>query len=56
MATSYGTELGLRQNALITAILLVQFAGIPFSFPLRLARRLDRRQARRSSWRWPSIR
>ena len=32
MATSYGTELGLRQEALITAILLVQFAGIPFSF------------------------
>ena len=32
MATSYGTEIGLPQNALITAILLVQFAGIPFSF------------------------
>jgi UMF1 family MFS transporter len=32
MATSYGTELGLDQGALITAILLVQFAGIPFSF------------------------
>jgi UMF1 family MFS transporter len=31
MATSYGTELGLSQGALITAILLVQFAGIPFS-------------------------
>jgi UMF1 family MFS transporter len=32
MATSYGTELGLDQGALITAILLVQFAGIPFAF------------------------
>ena len=32
MATSYGTELGLDQSALITAILLVQFAGIPFAF------------------------
>jgi MFS transporter, UMF1 family len=32
MATSYGTELGLRQNALITAILIVQFVGIPCSF------------------------
>ena len=32
MATSYGTELGLSQGSLITAILLVQFAGIPFAF------------------------
>ncbi len=32
MATSYGTELGLNQGALITAVLLVQFAGIPFAF------------------------
>ncbi|MSO29949.1 MAG: MFS transporter [Acidobacteria bacterium] len=32
MATSYGTELGLRQSSLITAILLVQFVGIPFAF------------------------
>jgi UMF1 family MFS transporter len=32
MATSYGTELGLNQGSLITAILLVQFAGIPFAF------------------------
>ena len=29
MATAYGTEIGLPQNALITAILLVQFIGIP---------------------------
>ena len=32
MATSYGTELGLDRGALITAILLVQFAGVPFAF------------------------
>jgi UMF1 family MFS transporter len=32
MATSYGTEIGLNQSALITAILLVQFVGIPFAF------------------------
>jgi len=32
MATSYGTDLGLDQGALIGAILLVQFAGIPFAF------------------------
>ena len=36
MATSYGTELGLSQSALITAILLVQFAGIPFAFAFGL--------------------
>ena len=32
MATAYGTELGIGQSALIGAILLVQFVGIPFSF------------------------
>jgi UMF1 family MFS transporter len=32
MATSYGTEIGIDQSALITAILLVQFVGIPFAF------------------------
>jgi UMF1 family MFS transporter len=32
MATVYGTEVGIPQSALITAILLVQFIGIPFSF------------------------
>ena len=32
MATSYGTDIGLRQSSLITAILLVQFVGIPFAF------------------------
>jgi UMF1 family MFS transporter len=32
LATAYGTELGIGQNALIGAILLVQFVGIPCSF------------------------
>lgn len=32
LATSYGAELGINQSALITAILLVQFAGVPFAF------------------------
>lgn len=32
MATAYGTELGIGQSALISAILLVQFVGIPCSF------------------------
>jgi UMF1 family MFS transporter len=31
MATAYGTELGIGQSALISAILLVQFVGIPCS-------------------------
>jgi UMF1 family MFS transporter len=32
MATSYGTEIGLSQGHLITAILLVQFVGVPSAF------------------------
>lgn len=32
MATIYGAELGIDQTVLISAILLVQFIGIPFSF------------------------
>src|SRR5690606_5345051 len=32
MATIYGSELGIEQNAMILAILIVQFVGIPFSF------------------------
>jgi UMF1 family MFS transporter len=32
MATAYGTEIGIRQSALIGAILLVQFVGIPCTF------------------------
>ena len=32
MATVYGTEMGIEQGAMIKAILLVQFVGIPCSF------------------------
>jgi MFS transporter, UMF1 family len=32
MATAYGTELGIGENALIGAIMMVQFVGVPFSF------------------------
>jgi UMF1 family MFS transporter len=32
MAATYGTELGIPQSSLITAILIVQFVGIPFTF------------------------
>lgn len=32
MATIYGSEIGIGQNAMILAILIVQFVGIPFSF------------------------
>ncbi|HVS63703.1 MAG TPA: MFS transporter [Thermoanaerobaculia bacterium] len=32
MATIYGREIGLPQNHLIAAVLLVQFVGIPFAF------------------------
>ena len=32
MATIYGTEIGLDDNAMIVALLVTQFIGIPFSF------------------------
>lgn len=32
LATAYGTELGIGQGALIAAIIIVQFVGIPFAF------------------------
>jgi len=32
MATAYGTEIGIGQGALIAAILMVQFVGVPCSF------------------------
>ncbi len=32
LATTYGTEIGLPQNQLILAILMVQFVGVPFAF------------------------
>jgi UMF1 family MFS transporter len=32
MATAYGTEIGIGQSSLITAVLLVQFVGVPCAF------------------------
>jgi UMF1 family MFS transporter len=32
MATIYGTEIGLDDNAMIVALLITQFIGIPFAF------------------------
>jgi UMF1 family MFS transporter len=46
MATAYGTELGIGQNALIGAILLVQFIGIPCSLLFgMLAQRIGAKRA-----------
>jgi MFS transporter, UMF1 family len=46
MATAYGTEIGIGQSALIGAILLVQFVGIPCSFLFgSLATRIGAKQA-----------
>jgi MFS transporter, UMF1 family len=46
MATAYGTELGIDRSALIGAILLVQFVGIPCSFLFgMLAGRIGAKQA-----------
>ncbi len=45
-ATIYGSEIGLERNALIGAILLVQFVGVPFAFLFgRLAGRLGVKQS-----------
>jgi UMF1 family MFS transporter len=45
MAAAYGTEIGIGQQALIGALLLVQFVGIPFSFLFgSLASRLGAKQ------------
>jgi UMF1 family MFS transporter len=32
MATTFGTQIGIDQNAMITALLITQFIGIPFAF------------------------
>ncbi|HEV8455544.1 MAG TPA: MFS transporter [Gemmatimonadales bacterium] len=46
MATAYGTEIGIGQSALIGAILLVQFVGIPCSFLFgMLAHRIGAKRA-----------
>jgi UMF1 family MFS transporter len=46
MATSYGTELGLSQGILISALLITQIVGIPFAFLFgALARRITAKRA-----------
>jgi UMF1 family MFS transporter len=41
MATTYGDEIGIKEDSLIIVLLLVQFLGIPFSFAFGwLARKL----------------
>jgi UMF1 family MFS transporter len=32
LGTTYGTEIGIDQSALITALVMVQFVGVPFAF------------------------
>jgi UMF1 family MFS transporter len=46
MATAYGTEIGIGQSALITAVLMVQFVGVPFAFLFgMLASRIGAKQS-----------
>lgn len=46
MATAYGTELGIARESLITAILIVQFIGVPATFLFgMLAGRIGARHA-----------
>ena len=49
MATIYGTEIGLDDNAMIGALLVTQFIGMPFAFLFGYFARQDRREARRCS-------
>ena len=46
MATIYGTEIGIGRGALITAVMVVQFVGIPFAFAFgALAERITAKRA-----------
>ena len=46
MATTFGTEIGLEQGDLITAVVLVQFVGVPFAFVFgQLAARIGAKHA-----------
>ena len=46
LATAYGTEIGIGQNTLIAAIMVVQFVGVPFAFVFgALAGRLGAKRA-----------
>lgn len=46
MATAYGTEIGISQGAMIGAVVLVQFVGVPFAFLFgHLAGKIGAKQA-----------
>ena len=46
MATTFGTEIGLEQGDMITAVVLVQFVGVPFAFVFgQLATRIGAKHA-----------
>jgi UMF1 family MFS transporter len=46
MATAYGAEIGISQGAMIGAVVLVQFVGVPFAFLFgRLAARIGAKSA-----------
>ena len=46
MATAYGAEIGISQGAMIGAVVLVQFVGVPFAFLFgRLAGRIGAKRA-----------
>jgi UMF1 family MFS transporter len=46
MATAYGAEIGISQGAMIGAVVLVQFVGVPFAFLFgRLAARVGAKAA-----------
>jgi UMF1 family MFS transporter len=46
MATAYGSEIGISQGAMIGAVVLVQFVGVPFAFLFgRLAARIGAKHA-----------
>ena len=49
MATTYGAEMSIDDNAMILALLITQFIGVPFAFLFGMLAGADRRQARRSS-------
>ena len=49
MASIYGAEVGIDQNAQIAAFVLVQFVGVPCSFLFGAMAASHRRQARRLS-------
>ena len=56
MATIYGSQIGIDENAMITALLLTQFIGVPVRVPVRHARRHASAPRRRSSSGSPSTR